>query len=334
MKFIDEAIVEVIAGDGGKGCASFRREKYVPKGGPDGGDGGRGGSVIFRTDGGLTTLMDVKFRHRFKAQSGGYGKGKQMTGLSGEDVVIRIPVGTVVFDDDSGEVLFDLDRKGADWIAAKGGKGGLGNMHFASSTHQAPREFTEGRKGEQRRLRLELKLLADVGLVGLPNAGKSTLISSVSNARPKIADYPFTTITPCLGLVKFSEEQSFVMADIPGLIEGAHDGAGMGVQFLKHIERTRVLVHLIDVTDPAHPDPVKSYKTIRRELKSFKADITKRPEIVVLTKMDITEAREVCDDVKKKLKKAGAKKVLAVSAPVHEGLTALLGEIAKSLSKG
>lgn len=331
MKFIDEAIISVIAGDGGNGCTSFRREKYVPRGGPDGGDGGNGGSVIFAADGGLTTLMDVKYHHRYVAGHGGHGKGKQKTGASGKDKIVRIPLGTVVFDADTGDLMADLSGEGARWIAAKGGKGGRGNMNFATSTNQAPRKFTPGIAGEVRCLRLELKLLADVGLVGLPNAGKSTLISAVSNAKPKVADYPFTTKVPCLGLVHLRDRKSFVMADIPGLIEGAHNGAGMGIQFLRHIERTRVILHLIDITDPLYPDPAESYAAIRRELELYNPDFANRPEIVVLTKMDLSEVRDKQKAVAKAISKKGKRKVLAVSAASRVGMKELLLEIEKAL---
>jgi GTPase len=331
MKFIDEAIIEVTAGDGGNGCVSFRREKYVPRGGPDGGDGGDGGSVIFRTEGGLTTLMDVRYRRHFKAGHGAHGKGKQMYGVSGEDCVVAVPSGTMVYDVETGELLADLSRVSQDWIAAAGGEGGRGNMHFVSATHQAPREATPGNRGQQRKLRLELKLLADVGLVGLPNAGKSTLISAVSNARPKIAGYPFTTKTPCLGLVRFPDGRSFVMADIPGLIEGAHDGAGMGIQFLRHVERTKILLHLVDLTDPAHPDPVESYAAIRRELGLYNATLLTRPEIVVLTKMDLPDAQAAATAAAKAIRKQGASRVCAVSAPTHEGLKELFTAISDYL---
>ena len=331
MKFIDEAIIDVIAGDGGNGCVSFRREKYVPKGGPNGGDGGDGGSVMFQVDGGLSTLLDVQYHHNYKAGRGGHGKGKQMYGRGGEDAVVRVPAGTIVYDADTGEMLADLSTVGESWVAAAGGRGGLGNMHFTSSTNQAPRKCTPGTTGQRRRLRLELKLLADVGLVGCPNAGKSTLVSAVSNARPKVADYPFTTKAPCLGLVQLREGKSFVMADIPGLIEGAHDGAGMGIQFLRHIERTRIILHLVDVTDPAHPDPVESYRAIRKELKAYDAKLAKRPEIVVLTKMDLPEARLLKDDVARAIKKVGRHPVVAISAPARQGLEELLLEIEKHL---
>jgi GTPase len=333
MKFIDEAVIEVTAGRGGNGCASFRREKYVPKGGPDGGDGGDGGSVIFRTEGGLTTLMDVRYRRHFKATHGGHGKGKQMYGRAGDDCIVAIPVGTVISDAATGELLADLDRCGEEWVAAAGGRGGRGNMHFVSATHQAPRECEPGEEGERRRLRLTLKLLADVGLVGLPNAGKSTLISAVSNARPKIADYPFTTKIPSLGLVRMTSGRSFVMADIPGLIEGAHAGAGMGVQFLRHIERTKILLHLIDPVDPAHADAAASYTAIRAELAAFNPDLVARPEIVVLTKMDLPEARETRKAAEKAIRKQGAAAVVAISAPTREGLPELLHEIGRVLPR-
>ncbi len=331
MKFIDEAIIELEAGNGGDGSAAFRREKYVPKGGPAGGDGGDGGSVIFKTDGGLTTLMDVRYRHKFRAERGGHGMGKQMTGACGEDVVVRIPAGTSVFDNETGELLADLNAAGIEWIAAKGGKGGLGNMHFTSSVHQAPREFTKGGRGEKRKVRLELKLLADVGLVGFPNAGKSTLISALSNARPKVAAYPFTTKVPCLGLVSLGEGRSFVMADIPGLIEGAHEGAGMGIQFLRHIERTKVTLHLIDITDPSHSDPVDMYKAIRGELESYNPDLAGRPEITILTKMDLTETHQKSKKAVAALKRAGATDLLTISAATRDGLDVLLNKIGERL---
>lgn len=334
MKFIDETIIEVIAGDGGSGCSSFRREKYVPKGGPDGGDGGDGGSVVFKTDEGLSTLMDVRYHHKFVAGWGGHGKGKQMTGACGDTKIVRVPVGTVVYDDAACEKLFDLDRAGMEWVAAKGGKGGLGNMRFKSSVNQAPRKFTEGEKGERKRLRLELKLLADVGLVGLPNAGKSTLISAVSNARPKIADYPFTTKVPCLGLVRLAPDKSFVMADIPGLIEGASKGAGMGDRFLRHIERTKVLIHLLDLSDPAHEDPVANYLALRHELKSFNPKLAKRPELIVFAKMDLPSNAEKAFEIKRALAKHGAKRIVMVSAVAREGLNTFLSEVGKMVFGG
>ncbi len=331
MKFIDEATIEVTAGDGGDGCVSFRREKYVPYGGPDGGDGGHGGSVIFRAEEGLTTLMDVRYRRHFKAGRGGHGKGKQMTGRSGEDRVVSVPVGSVVFDAETGEQMADLDLPGEEWVAAAGGRGGKGNMRFVTSTNQAPRKATKGTSGEKRKLRLELKLLADVGLVGLPNAGKSTLISAVSNARPKIADYPFTTKVPSLGLVRLESGASFVIADIPGLIEGASEGAGMGIKFLRHIERTRVILHLIDLADPSRTDPIESYRGIRAELTAFNPEMAERPEIVVLTKTDLPEVRDLAEDMRKALMDAGATEVYAISASTHEGLDVLMREVGSVL---
>jgi GTP-binding protein len=333
MKFIDEATIEVTAGNGGDGCSSFRREKYVPMGGPDGGDGGHGGSVIFRTKEGITTLMDVRYRRHFKAGRGGHGKGKQMTGRSGEDKVVFVPVGSVVFDAGTGEFLADLDRSDQDWVAAAGGRGGKGNMRYVSSTNQAPRKFTKGTMGEKKKLRLELKLLADVGLVGLPNAGKSTLISAVSNARPKVADYPFTTKVPSLGLVRLGDGASFVIADIPGLIEGASEGAGMGIKFLKHIDRTKLILHLIDISDPSHTDPVESYRGIRSELQAFNPEILDRPEIVVLTKTDLPEVRDLVDDTKRVLVDAGAEEIFAVSAPTQDGTNDLMKKVEETLAR-
>ncbi|MBI4211202.1 MAG: GTPase ObgE [Deltaproteobacteria bacterium] len=327
MKFIDEATIEVIAGDGGRGCVGFRREKYVPRGGPDGGDGGRGGHVIFCTDEGLTTLMDIRYRRKIEVKHGGHGKGKQMNGRSSDDIIVRVPVGTVVSDADTDEILADLDRFPQEWIAAKGGRGGLGNMHFATSVNQAPRKAQPGEPGEKRHLRLELKLLADVGIIGLPNAGKSTLISTVSNSRPKIADYPFTTKVPNLGVVALSDGKSCVMADIPGLIEGASGGAGLGLQFLRHIERTRLLVHLIDPIDPASPDPVQSYDVIRHELGAYNHALLEKPEIICLTKMDIPEAHEQAVRLKKKFAKKTSSPVLQISAATRKGIKELLHAI-------
>jgi len=324
MKFIDETMIDVTSGNGGNGCVSFRREKYVPKGGPNGGDGGGGGSVILKTDANLSTLLDVSYRRSFKAKRGENGKGKQMTGATGDDCVIRIPVGTVIYEVESEEILADLNQDDEEFVVAKGGRGGRGNMHFTSATNQAPRKAEPATPGESRRIRLELKLLADVGLVGLPNAGKSTLISAVSNAKPKVADYPFTTKVPSLGLVRIGTDKSFVMADIPGLIEGAHTGAGMGIQFLRHIERTRVILHLIDPIDPANPDPISSYKAIRNELESYGEHLADRPEIVVLTKMDIPEAKAKSEEIIEELKRDSANKVICLSAATRDNLEELL----------
>ena len=330
MKFIDEAVIEVHAGDGGNGCVAWRREKYVPCGGPHGGDGGHGGDVIVACRTGLSTLMDIHYRKTFKAGRGEHGMGKEKNGLRGEDVVIPVPLGTVVRDTATGKILADITQTGMEVVVAKGGRGGHGNAHFVSSTRQAPDFAQPGEKGEIKKLAFELKLLADVGLVGFPNAGKSTLISAISNARPKIADYPFTTKVPHLGVVRVDTEQSFVVADIPGLIEGAHEGAGMGIQFLRHIERTKVLLHLLDVTDPAHPDPWKAYLNLREELKSYSPQLLDKPQIVVLTKMDIPEAQESSKTLTKKLKAKGCA-VLNISAVSHAGLKELIQQVSKQL---
>jgi GTP-binding protein len=284
MKFVDFARIHIRGGHGGVGCVSFRREKYVPKGGPNGGNGGRGGSVTLRANRHLTTLLDFQYRRSYVAPRGEHGKGGNKTGKSGRDITLEVPVGTIVRDIDSGNILADLSSDGIEIIAARGGAGGRGNAEFATSTNQAPREFEQGEEGEERTLELELKLLADVALVGLPNAGKSTLISVISAARPKIADYPFTTLVPNLGIVRVDEGRSFVVADIPGLIAGAHEGKGLGVQFLRHIERTRVLVFLLDCTSP---DVASDYKVLVNELRLYRRDLIKRPRIIAVTKIDV-----------------------------------------------
>jgi len=323
MKFIDEAKIEVIAGDGGKGCVSFRREKYVPKGGPNGGDGGDGGDIVFEADEGLGTLMDIQYRKRFKAGRGEHGGGSQKTGARGEDKVVRLPVGTLIYDAETGLRVYDLSTPGERFIAAQGGKGGRGNMRFVTSTRQAPRHAEPGEKGEHKTLRLELKLLADVGLVGFPNAGKSTLISSISNSRPKIADYPFTTKVPNLGVVRV-DDRSFVVADIPGLIEGASHGAGMGVAFLKHIERTKLLVYLIDMSDSQRQDAAKSFESLRNELQAFSDQFEDYPEIIALTKIDIPEVRERVKEAQETLATITKAPVFAISAATGEGVGELV----------
>src|SRR5438270_1258334 len=296
--FIDEATIRVKAGDGGNGCLAFRREKFVPRGGPSGGDGGKGGDVIMESSERHNTLVHFRFNPEYKAERGRHGEGSNKTGREGEDVVLKVPVGTIVFDDDTGEKVHDFSRPDERIVVARGGRGGRGNAQFATSTHQAPREHEEGRPGEERHYRLELKLLADVGLVGYPNVGKSTLISRISAARPKIADYPFTTLQPNLGVVLVGtpntpEQVSFVVADIPGLIAGAHTGAGLGTQFLKHIERTRILVHLIDVSGSSgRPDPVEDLEVIMRELKRFGAGLEEKPMLVAASKVDALQAPE------------------------------------------
>ncbi len=285
---VDEVRITVKAGDGGNGCLAFRREKYVPRGGPSGGDGGRGGDITMVATIHRNTLLHFRFNPEYTAERGRHGEGSNKTGREGAGLTIQVPVGTTVIDDETGETLFDFTEDGQTWVAARGGRGGRGNQHFATPTHQAPTEHEPGHPGEFRKLRLTLKLLADVGLVGYPNAGKSTLISRISAARPKIADYPFTTLEPNLGVVQMPDYRSFVVADIPGIIEGAHEGRGLGIQFLKHIERTRVLVHLVDLSETGR-DPVHDFDAVMRELASFSEDLAKRPMIVVGSKVDAAQ---------------------------------------------
>lgn len=285
--FVDEAIITVRAGRGGDGICSFRREMYVPRGGPDGGDGGNGGNVVLTASHRLTTLLDLRYQKHYQAEDGRPGGSSKCTGRSGADVVVTLPVGTVVYDAATDDALADLVNDGETIVIARGGRGGLGNCHFATSTNRAPTRWTQGTDGEERTLRLELKLLADVGLVGFPNAGKSTLIAAVSSARPKIAEYPFTTLTPHLGVVRWGSDRSFVVADIPGLIEGAHDGKGLGLQFLRHIERTAFLLHLIDVSEWTPVEPIAGFETMRRELAAYDHTLIDRPFAVVATKIDI-----------------------------------------------
>ncbi len=288
MKFVDEATIQVLAGKGGDGSASMRREKYVPKGGPDGGDGGRGGSIYAQADRNINTLVEFRYTRIFRAESGENGRGSDCNGRGGEDLLIRVPVGTVIRDAQGGDLIADLDRDGARAQLARGGKGGLGNLHFKSSTNRAPRQFTRGEPGEERELNLELKVLADVGLLGLPNAGKSTFIRAVSAARPKVADYPFTTLHPNLGVVRVDSERSFVMADIPGLIEGAAEGAGLGHQFLRHLQRTRLLLHLVDIGSYWEgSDPVQGARAIVEELRKYDLTLYQKPRWLVLNKVDL-----------------------------------------------
>lgn len=319
--FIDRAEIYVRAGKGGQGCVSFRREKYVPKGGPDGGDGGRGGNVIFFADESVTTLLDLTGRHHWIAQNGQPGSGQNRTGRSGNDLEIRVPPGTLVYDRDSGRLLKDLNEPGMRVIIAEGGRGGQGNAKFATSRRQAPRFAQPGEGAEERWLRLELKLIADVGLVGLPNAGKSTLLSRLSAARPKIADYPFTTLEPQLGIVDISGYRRFVMADIPGLIEGAHMGHGLGDDFLRHIERTRVIVHLIDVhpMDGA-PTPAEAYRVIRNELRQYSPELAAKPELVVANKTDLADNLDAVDELREEL---GGVPIKAISGVTGAGLSGL-----------
>jgi GTP-binding protein len=330
MKFVDEAIIEVHAGNGGDGCASFRREKFVPRGGPDGGDGGRGGSIHAIADGNINTLIDYRYARIHRARDGEKGRGADCYGRSAEDVVLRVPVGTVVSDEESGAVLADLARDGEQALLAAGGAGGLGNLHFKSSVNRAPRQFTRGGAGEKRRLKLELKVLADVGLLGLPNAGKSTFIRAVSAARPKVADYPFTTLSPQLGVVRVDVSRSFVIADIPGLIEGAAEGAGLGHHFLRHLARTRLLLHLVDLAplDPA-ADPVREARAIVKELRKFDETLYRKPRWLVLNKADLLPAAERAPAAKRFLARLGWKgKSFIISALTGEGCRELVHAIA------
>jgi len=329
--FVDEAKIRVKAGDGGNGCMAFRREKFVPRGGPSGGDGGRGGDVIMESSERHNTLVHFRFNPEYKAERGRHGEGSNKTGREGENVVLKVPVGTIVYDELTGELVHDFSHPDEHVVIARGGRGGRGNARFATSVHQAPREHEEGRPGEERALRLELKLLADVGLVGYPNAGKSTLISRISAAKPKIADYPFTTLQPNLGVVVVGEppdDASFVVADIPGLIEGASEGAGLGTQFLRHIERTRFLAHLVDVSDSSgRPDPVKDYEVITHELANFGSGLGAKPTIVVASKMDIANKEKLA-----KLKRYCKRKKLElypISAVTGAGIEELKWAMAK-----
>jgi GTP-binding protein len=327
MKFVDEAVIRVQAGNGGAGCISFRREKFVPRGGPDGGDGGRGGDVFLRSSRSTNTLVDFRVNRRYRARNGEGGQGRQCSGRGGDDLEIIVPVGTIVFDADTEERLGDLAHAGERLKVAAGGRGGLGNEHFKSSVNRAPRRRTLGTPGESRTLRLELALIADVGLLGSPNAGKSTLIRALSAARPKVAEYPFTTLHPHLGVVRVGEQQSFVMADIPGLIEGAAEGAGLGVRFLRHLQRTRLLLHIVDMA-PLEGDPVEDARAIARELAKFSADLASRPRWLVLNKEDLlpsedAEARQ--HDIVERLQWQGP--VFRISAQVRSGTRQLAAAV-------
>lgn len=329
--FIDEVRIRVKAGDGGNGCLAFRREKYVPRGGPSGGDGGRGGDVVFVASEHHNTLLHFRFNPEHEAQRGRHGEGSNRTGREGASIDVPVPVGTIVYDDDTGEQLHDFTQAGERFVIAKGGRGGRGNQHFATSTHQAPTEHEPGYPGEEKRLRLELKLLADVGLVGFPNAGKSTLISRISAARPKIADYPFTTLEPNLGVVSVGDE-SFVVADIPGLIEGAHLGHGLGVQFLRHIERTRLLVHLVDVSEATGRDPADDFRVVMEELAGFGEDLLRKPMFVVASKVDVAQDPGRIEE----LRALAASKELPfyeISSVTGQGIEGLKYNLAQFLSR-
>jgi GTP-binding protein len=322
MKFVDSCEVKVVGGKGGNGCIAFRREKFVPFGGPAGGDGGRGGDVIFAADPGLSTLLDVTHSRMLKAEDGENGMGKDCYGKAGKDLVVRVPVGTQVIDQETGALLFDLDKANEKTVIGHGGKGGRGNIHFATAHDRAPRRAEPGDEGVERKLRLELKVMADVGLLGFPNVGKSTFIRAVSHARPKVADYPFTTLVPHLGVVSIGEEASFVMADIPGLIAGAAEGAGLGVQFLKHVERTRCLLHLVTLDPSEGRDPLEDWKVLNAEMKKFDPELAKRPQIVAMSKADMPEVREAYAKMKPLFKKKKVDLHL-VSAATGEGVREL-----------
>jgi GTP-binding protein len=330
MKFVDEVRVKVEAGDGGRGCVSFRREKYIPRGGPNGGDGGDGGDVILEVDTGLSTLLDLSYPQQLRAGRGEHGRGKDQAGARGADLVLRVPPGTIVVDEATAEQLTDLRSAGERAVVAKGGRGGLGNMHFATSTKRAPRHAQPGTPGEHRTLRLELRLLADAGLLGFPNVGKSTLIRAVSAARPRVADYPFTTLVPNLGVVRVDDEFSFVLADVPGLIEGAHAGHGLGTRFLRHLSRTAVLVHLLDASGLTGRDPIDDFDTLNRELALASTDLAAKPQIVVAGKVDLAETRSALPALRERLAARGVA-LHAVSGATGEGTRELVQAIGREV---
>ena len=332
MKFVDQARIQVISGNGGRGCVSFRREPYVPRGGPNGGDGGKGGDIFIAADVSVNTLLDCKYQQLYRAKNGAHGSGNNRQGRSASDLTINVPVGTLVIEEETGNLLADLSSPGQTVLVAAGGRGGRGNTRFATARNQAPRRADPGEPGQEKRLLLELKLMADVGLVGMPNAGKSTLISSVSNARPKIADYPFTTKVPALGLVKTKDGTDFVMADIPGLVKDAHKGSGMGDQFLRHVQRTRILLHLVDPAPYLEPPAEERFDTIMKELASYDANLLNRPMIAVITKIDVTENRDAAGNLEKFLEKRGVP-VHQISAVSGKGIDGLLRHIAKLLKE-
>ncbi|MFA6666245.1 MAG: GTPase ObgE [Armatimonadota bacterium] len=330
--FVDEVEIKVKAGDGGNGAVAFRREKYVPRGGPAGGDGGHGGAVIILADSKLTTLLDYRYKRSYKAGRGGNGGTSNMTGADGDDLILSVPVGTLVFDAENGELLADLAEEGTRIIIAEGGRGGRGNARFTSPTHQTPRFAENGEPGEEKSLKLELKLLADAGLLGFPSVGKSSLIARVSAARPKIADYPFTTLVPNLGVVRIDAERSFIMADIPGLIVGAHAGAGLGDRFLRHVERTRILVHILDVSGLTGRDPEEDFHAINRELELYSSRLARLPQVVVFNKIDLPGARETADRLSKIFQEKGYK-TFAISAVTGEGIKELIYHLGDELSR-
>jgi GTP-binding protein len=327
--FIDEAKISVKAGDGGNGCISFRREKYIPKGGPDGGDGGRGGDVFFVADENLDTLLDFAGKHNWKAGNGKDGEGSNKSGADGDDLIIKVPPGTLIYETDYDLLLKDMDTPGMKVCICKSGSGGKGNQAFATSSNQAPRYAEPGRPGQERKLKLELKLIADIGLVGMPNAGKSTLISRCSAARPKIASYPFTTLEPVLGIVEIDNLRRFVMADIPGLIEGAHEGAGLGFDFLRHIERTRIIVHILDIMPIDGSNPFQNYKKIRKELEKYSSELGDKEEVIIANKMDLIDNDKPLKDLKKKIKKD----IYPISAVTGKGIAELKQLLWNNVSK-
>ena len=330
MKFVDEVRIHVKAGDGGNGCISFRRERFIPKGGPNGGDGGKGGDVILEASAQLSTLLDLSYPQQFRAPKGSHGKGKDQTGRNGEDLIISVPTGTLVRDDETGEVLQDLLMEGQRFVAAQGGRGGRGNTRFATSTRRAPRIAEKGEEGQNRWLRLELKLLADVGLIGYPNVGKSTLLSKISSARPKIASYPFTTLSPNLGVVARADHKPFVVADIPGLIEGASKGLGLGLRFLRHIERTRLLVHLLDMTEGRPQNPLEDFRALNSELEAHQPALSRKKQIVAVNKIDVPGVRAKASHFIEPFRKLGYRLYL-ISANTGEGLDELLKAISETL---
>jgi GTP-binding protein len=332
MKFIDEVKIRVIAGDGGRGCVSFRREKFVPRGGPNGGNGGKGGDVIALVDPQLTTLLDLRYQKQYRAGRGEHGLGKDQHGKTGEDRIIKVPVGTMIREAGSGELIGDLKAAGEQVVVAAGGRGGKGNAHFVSSTHRSPRFAQPGEPGEDKELEIELRLLADVGIIGLPNAGKSTLIAAISAVRPKIADYPFTTLVPNLGVVGYGEERSFVVADIPGLIAGAHQGHGLGYKFLRHVTRTSLLIHLLDAAKIDEADPLADWKTINRELEFFDPELGKKPQIIVANKIDLPEAKKNAKLLGRKLPKSN-QPLHVISAATTEGVPALVQYVGMKLEE-
>jgi GTP-binding protein len=330
VRFIDEAKIYVRSGRGGNGCVSFRREKFVPRGGPNGGDGGNGGDVVLKAAANKNSLLDFRYKQHYRARNGQHGRGKNQHGKTAPSLRIPVPMGTVVKNYETDEIIGDLILDGQEIVVAKGGRGGRGNSHFKTSVNRAPKYAEQGEEWEEKTIKLELKLLADVSVIGFPNAGKSSLITKISAARPKVADYPFTTLIPNLGVVSYDEGKTFVVADVPGLIKGAHTGAGLGITFLKHIERTKIIIHLIDISPLTKRDPVGDYKILNNELEAYSPELKKKPQIVALNKIDLTEAKEQLAEMKKRFKKIGVK-VFPISAVTGEGINELIKQAARQL---